>query len=121
LKKSAGVAAIIRSVQADMQDDLAARHARRLSAGEDEIENLLEIVLRQTARVRCVPVVDLARTVRQRLQLRHRFRAPCGEIVRQSLKVMLKDPVDRVNMVEDAEHEEHVLLAQPVEVRPTAS
>ena len=47
LKNSAGIATMISSVQADMQNHLASPHAGRLSAGEDEIDGLLELALCQ--------------------------------------------------------------------------
>jgi hypothetical protein len=41
LQNSAGVAPAVGPVQAHMQDDLAAPHARRLAAGEDEVDRVL--------------------------------------------------------------------------------
>ena len=35
--------------------------------------------------------------------------------MRQSLQVMVKDPVDRMNTVEDAQHDRGLLAGQPVE------
>ena len=63
LQNGARIAPMICSVQADMQNHLTSPHARRLAAGEDEIDRMLEIVVRQTAHVRRVPVVDLFRAI----------------------------------------------------------
>src|SRR5262245_33735721 len=52
VQKNPGVATMVGTVQADMQDDLASPHSRLLSAGENEIDRLLEIARRQTVRVR---------------------------------------------------------------------
>jgi hypothetical protein len=102
LEKNAGVAPMIRALQTHMQDDLASPHARRLSAGEDEIDRLLKIALRQTAHVRRVPVVNLSHAVRERLELWNLLRPRRLKRGRRSLQVMLKDPVDDVDVIEDA-------------------
>ena len=88
-----------------MQDHLASPHARRFSAGEDEIDRLLEIAFCQTIRIRRVPVVELSRTARKRFEFRHLLRSRRLKRVRQSLQVMLKDSIDHMYMVEDAEHD----------------
>jgi hypothetical protein len=93
LKERAGIAAMIRSVRTDMKDDLAARHARRFSAGESEFENLFEIIGGQTAYIGRVPVVDLFGAFRQRLEFRQRFGPRRLEGVRLPLQMMLKDSV----------------------------
>lgn len=116
LKNGASITPVIGSMQAHMQDDLATPHARRLSAREDEIDRLLEIALRETIHVRRVPVVDLARTARKRMELGHVLRSRRLKRVWQSLQVMLKDSVDHMDMVEDAEHDRCILTAQPVEI-----
>jgi hypothetical protein len=90
LKNGASIAPLS-SVQANMQNDLASPHACRLSAGEDEINRLLEIVLRQTTHVRGVPGIDLCHPIRKRPELGHLFRPRRLKRVRQSLRVMLKD------------------------------
>jgi hypothetical protein len=46
LQNRASIAAMIRPVHAHMQENLASSHARRLAAGEYELERLLEIALR---------------------------------------------------------------------------
>lgn len=116
LKECTGIASMVGSVQANVQDDLASAHARLLAAGEGEIDGLFEVAVRQGIHLRRVPVVDLARTGSKRLKLRHRVgsRRPIG--VRHSLQVVLKDPVDHMDMIEDTEHERGILLAQPVEI-----
>ena len=81
---------MISSVQTNMRNDLASPQARRLSAGEDEIDRLLEIAFRQVTHVGRVPVVDLCDTARKRLELRHFFRPRRLKRVWQSLQVMLK-------------------------------
>src|SRR5215813_9106760 len=116
LQNSAGIAPMISSVQTNMQNDLASPHARRLAAGEDEIDRLLEIAIRQAIHVGRVPVVDLSNTAGKRLELRHFFRPRRLKCVRQSPQVMLKDSVDHMYVVEDAEHDRGILVGQPAEI-----
>src|SRR5262249_11318682 len=116
LKNSARIAPMISAVETNMQNDLASPHARRLSAGEDEIDRLLEIALRQAIHVGRVPVVDLSNIAGKRLELWHPFRPRRCKCVRQTPQVMLKDSVDHMYMVEDAEHDRGVLLGQPAEI-----
>src|SRR4030095_5381796 len=66
LQDGARIAPMIGSVQADVQDDLASPHARGLSAGEDEVDRLLEIGRRQPAHVGRVPPGDVSATVKRR-------------------------------------------------------
>lgn len=89
--------------------------AGRLAAGEDEVDGLLEIAIRQVTYVGSVPVVDLPGIVRKRVESGHLFRSRRPQRVRQSLQVMLKDSIDRVDVVEDAEHQHGILARQPVE------
>lgn len=70
LQESTGITSMVGSVQADVQDDLAAAHARLLAAGEGEIDGLFEVAVRHGIHVRRVPVVDLASTGSKRLKLR---------------------------------------------------
>src|SRR6185437_246178 len=107
---------MVGSVQANVQNHLASPHSRRLPAGEDEIHVLLEIALRQTADVADIPVVDFSRTVRKVTELRDDLGSGRSECMRQSLEVMLKDSVDRVDVIEDAKREGCILAGQPVEV-----
>jgi hypothetical protein len=116
LKNSTSIAPVICSVQADMQNDLASPHARRLSAGEDEIDRLLKIVLRQATHIGRVPVVDFSRAVRERLEIGHLFRPRRPKRMRQSLQMVLKYPVHDMDMVEDAKHDEGILGEQLVEI-----
>ena len=85
MQNRACIAAVVGPVQADMQNDLASPHARRLAAGEDKIDGLLEITFRQIAHIRRIPVVDLSRALRQRLELRQLARPRRLKRVRQSL------------------------------------
>jgi hypothetical protein len=56
LENGAGIPTVIGTVHADVQDDLAASHARRLAAGELEFQRLFEVALAQAPDVGGVPV-----------------------------------------------------------------
>lgn len=99
-----------------MQNDLASPDACGLSAREDEIDELLEVVLRQATYIRGVPVAEFFRSVRKRPEFRHFFGSRRPERVRESQQVMLKDAVDHMDMVEDAKHDRGILAGQPVEI-----
>src|SRR6185503_2625318 len=94
------------------QNDLAAPHARRLAAGERELERLFEVALAQAPDVRGIPVVDLARAARQRFELRQGRGAWRLKRVWLALQVMLENPVDHVDVVEDAQHDRTFLGVQ---------
>lgn len=92
-------------VQADVQEDLASRHARRLPAGEDEVDQLFKVVRRQARDVRGVLVVDLPGALREGVELGQHVRTGRPKRVRRPLQMMLENPVHRVDVVQDEQHE----------------
>src|SRR5215831_1547524 len=114
LKNGTGIASMIRSVETDMQNDLATSHARRLAAGEDEVDELFEIAFPQAVHVGRIPVVDLSNAARERPNIRHLLRPWRPERVRQSSKVLLEDPVDRMNVVQDPHRDGNLLAGETI-------
>lgn len=107
---------MVGSVQAHMQYDFAAPHAGRRSVGEDKVHGRVEIVLWQVPHIGSVPVIDVLHAARERLEIRHFLGSRRMKSVRLPSQVMLKDPIDDIDVVENAEHDRGILFGKPVEI-----